>query len=132
MIILSNTTMQVLAPGKSIAFDMVVKHTGNGEFHKDGTSYVKMKFVGGNYDIHFSGNIATAVEGQKGEIAITMGKDTLFETKMKTCLSNYISVSKLTNIKNNGNDQDKLRVTNVGNDAIIIDEGTCFFVKRVG
>lgn len=133
MIVLSNTTAQVIQPGQAITFNTVVLHTGNGECHRPGTSSVKMK-CNGIYELNFTGNIGSAVEGTTAFLAIAVGGEVLPETRMvsETSTANELNnVSARTAVKNCCCDYDRVTVINTGINPVNIGENPSFFIKRV-
>lgn len=133
MIILSNTTAQVVQPGQAITFNTVVLHTGCGECHRPGTSSVKMK-ANGIYELSFSGNIGSTVEGTTAFLALAVGGEVLPESRMVTETSTadeLNNVATKTAIKNCCCDYDRVTVVNTGINPVNIGENPSFFVKRV-
>lgn len=133
MIVLSNTTDQVIQPGQAITFNTVVLHTGNGECHRPGTSSVKMK-ANGIYEVSFHGNIGSAVENTTAFLAIAVGGEVLPETRMvseTSTASELNNVGAMTAIKNCCCDYDRVTVVNTGINPVNIGENPSFFIKRV-
>lgn len=133
MIILSNTTAQVVQPGQAITFDTVVLHTGTGECHRPGTSSVKMK-ANGIYEVFFGGNIGATTATTDVQLNIQIGGETLPETNMistTAAAGDLNNVSAKTAIKNCCCDYDRLTVVNTGTVAVNIGAGSSFFIKRV-
>ena len=133
MIVLSNTTAQVVQPGQAITFNTVVLHTGNGECHRPGTSSVKMK-ANGIYEISFHGNIGSTEEGTTAFLAIAVGGEVLPETRMvseTSTDSELNNVGTITAVKNCCCDYDRLTVVNTGINPVNIGESPSFFIKRI-
>lgn len=133
MIVLSNTTDQVVQVGQAITFNTVVLHTGNGECHRPGTSSVKMR-ANGIYEVTFSGNVGSTVAGTTAMLAIQVGGETLAETSMwsETTNDNELNnVSTTTAVKNCCCDYDRLTVVNVGANPVNIGSNPTFFIKRI-
>ena len=133
MIVLSNTTDQVVQPGQAITFNTVVLHTGNGECHRPGTSSVKMK-ANGIYELFFSGNIGSAVADTTAFLAITVGGEVLAETRMisETSTANELNnVAAKTAVKNCCCDYDRVTVVNTGINPVNIGSNPTLFIKRV-
>ena len=133
MIVLSNTTDQVVQPGQAITFNTVVLHTGNGECHRPGTSSVKMK-ANGIYVASFSANIGVSGAAGIAQIAMAIGGEVLPESTM---ISNTIADGNLNNvakeipIKNCCCDYDRLTVINTGTTSVTIAAlGLSLFVRR--
>lgn len=135
MIILSNTTDQILNPGQAITFNTVVLHTGNGECHRPGTSSVKMK-ANGIYEVTFNGNIGVPTGSTPGpvQLNIAVGGETLAETRMEVtpaAVNEFFNVNGKTAIKNCCCDYDRLTVVNTGTIPVIVGPNPSFFIKRV-
>lgn len=133
MIVLSNTTAEVIAPGQAITFNTVVLHTGTGECHRPGTSSVKMK-SNGIYELYFSANIGSAVADTTAQLNIQVGGETLPETTMisETSTANELNnVSAKTAVKNCCCDFDRVTVANTGVNAVNIGANPTLFIKRV-
>lgn len=133
MIVLSNTTEQVVQPGQAITFNTVVLHTGCGECHRPGSSSVKMK-ANGIYELSFSGNIGSAVEGTTAFLALAVGGEILPETRMisETSTENELNnVATKTAVKNCCCDYDRVTVVNTGINPVNIGENPSFYIKRV-
>ena len=133
MIILSNTTEQVVQPGQAITFNTVVMHTGNGECHRQGSSSVKMR-CNGIYEVYFGGNIGSAVADTTAFLAIAVGGEVLPETRMvsETSTAGELNnVSRKTAVKNCCCDYDRITVVNVGINPVNIGENPELFIKRL-
>lgn len=133
MIVLSNTTEQVVQPGQAITFNTEVLHTGNGECHRPGTSSVKMK-ANGIYEVSFSGNIGSTVANTTAFLAIAIGGEVLPETNMVSETSTegeLNNVSAKTALKNCCCDYDRVTVINTGINPVNIGASPSFFVKRL-
>lgn len=133
MIVLSNTTAQVVQPGQAITFNTVVMHTGTGECHRPGTSSVKMK-CNGIYELYFSGNIGSVNPTTAAQVSIEVGGEILPETNMISmteAAGDLNNVSSKTGYKNCCCDYDRVTVVNTGTTNINVGAGSSFFIKRL-
>lgn len=81
MIVLSNSVAQVLAPGQSATFDIVVSHTGNAECFRKNSGAVRLRCRNAIYGVHCGSNIGS-VEAGEAQIAICFDGSPLLETTM--------------------------------------------------
>lgn len=143
MIVLSNTTPQIIQPGQSITFDDVVLHSGCGECHRANTGSIKLR-ANGVYEAHFSANIgveATPVAAPDAvvnpaplQLALAIGGEPLPETTMisyPAAANELNNVSTATAIKNCCGDYDRVTVINTGTEAVVIGANPALFIKRV-
>lgn len=132
MIVLTNTTAQILASGQSITFDNVVLHTGCGECHKDSTASVKLRSRG-IYEIHFNGNVTSVTAADSIQLSILAGGDPIVGTAMNssTSAATSLSVSATTLYANSCGDYSRITVTNTGDNPLVIQAGSNLYIKRV-
>lgn len=133
MIVLSNTTTQTIQPGQSITFDNVVLQSGCAEYHRGGTSSIRLRRVG-IYELHFTGNIAATAANDILQLAIKLDGDTLPETTMiqtPAAVDAYANISAATVVRNCTCDNNRVTVTNTGTTPINLAPNAGLFVKRV-
>lgn len=131
MIVLSNSTEQTLAPGQAITFDLVKLHSGCGEYHREGSSSVKLR-ANGIYDISFNGNISGTAAGQL-ELAMRLGGDVLPETTMESALGtpgDFDNVFARTLVRNCCGDSDRVSVVNSGTTTVIVAANSSLVISR--
>lgn len=118
MIILSNTNAQTLAPGQSVVWDTVVRHTGSGECFRGNSSGVRLRASGCNvsYDISYSANIGATAPGQ-AQLALQIGGGTLAET---TAISTTAAAGDLNNVSSGTN----VGCCEVGETVVLTNTGT--------
>lgn len=86
MLNLSNTTEQVLLPGQSITFDLILLQTcSNAERHRRGSANVEI-LNGEIFDIDFSANIAGQAAGQV-QLAVMVDGEALPASNMITTVA---------------------------------------------
>lgn len=71
MKVLSNTTEQVLAPGQSITFDLVLLSTGCAERHRTGSANLEL-LTGCIFNVDFSANIANGTGAGEIELSVML------------------------------------------------------------
>lgn len=81
MIELRNSVAQIIQPGAAVTFDTVIFQSGCSEYHRQGTSAVRLR-CNGTYKLEFSGNIASATAATPVQLAIALGGSALPETVM--------------------------------------------------
>ena len=133
MILLSNTTDQVLTAGQSITFDKVLLKTGCAECHRENTGSVKMR-ANGIYEASFAGNISGVVAGTPVQLSFQLGGATMPETTMVATpvaanASNNVATSTL--IKNCCVDYDRITVTNTGTTDVTVAANSAFIIRRL-
>jgi len=95
MIVLSNSNAQVLLPGQSATFNIVVLHTGCSECYRPNSGVVNLAGKNSIYDISFSGNVGATTAGDAAQIAIGVDNSPLLETTM---ISTTAAVDDLNNV----------------------------------
>lgn len=133
MIVLSNTATQTIEAGQSITFDNVVLKSGCAEYHRGGTSSVRLRRAG-IYEVHFTGNVAATTAGDILQLAIQLDGDTLSETTMTqtpAAADAFANVSAATAVRNCMDDGNRITVTNIGTTAITLAPNPGLFIKRV-
>lgn len=131
MIVLSNSTVEVLAPGATVTYDTVDLHYGTSECHRRNTGSVKMRECG-SYIISFSANIGGTTEGDTAELTIQLGGENLPETRMEVetpVAGDLFNVSRTTAVKNCCGDYSRITVVNTGTVAVNVSE-PLLLVKR--
>lgn len=132
MIVLTNSTVELLAPGATVTYDTVSLQAGAGECHRRNTGSVKMKSCG-IYDISFSANIGGTAQGDTAELTIQLGGENLPETRMEVetpVAGDLFNVARTTAVKNCCGDYSRVTVTNTGTVAINVAEPLLVVSKR--
>lgn len=132
MIVLSNSATQTLQPGESITFDLTKLHTGCGEYHREGSSAVKLRCKG-IYELEFHANAGGAAVGTV-QLQMEVGGEVLPETTMifvEDTVGSLTNISAGTLIRNCCGDYDRVTITNTGTNAAVIAPNSAFIVKRV-
>lgn len=131
MIVLSNSEEQTVLPGQAIVFDITRMHSGCGEFHRQGSSAVKMK-QSGIYEISFHGNIGGTSAGEV-QLSIETGGEVLPETTMISTVSasgDFNNVGAETRVRNFCSDYDRITVVNTGTTDVIVGANAALIVGR--
>lgn len=137
MIVVSNTTAQTIAPGESITFDNVLLRTGGNDaaecFRRD-TDSVKLR-RNAPYSISFNANIGGPTAASPVELSLTHGKETVVGTTM---ISVPAAADDLNNVAfhrylfNCCCDLSRIRITNTGENSVIVGANSELNVKRIG
>lgn len=124
MINLSNTIEQVLAPGQSITFDLVLLHTGCAERHR--TESANVELVNGRiFNVDFSANIANGTGAGEIELSVMLNGEALTAGNM---ISTPAAANELNNVARPGLKiqtfgcacANTISVQNTGEDDIIL------------
>lgn len=136
MISLSNTTEQVIEPGKSITFNLVLLHTGccpKAERHRNNSANVEL-VRGDIFEIDFSANIAGEAAGAI-QLSVTLNGEPLPESTM---ISTPAAANELNNVARPGirvrrlGCSDTVSVTNTGTENIILPANSSLLaIKRI-
>lgn len=122
MINLSNTIEQVLAPGQSITFDLVLLHTGCAERHRTGSANVEL-VNGCIFNVDFSANIANGTGAGEIELSVMLNGEALTAGNM---ISTPAAANELNNVARPGlkiqtfGCANTISVQNTGEDDIIL------------
>lgn len=123
MIELSNTVAQTLLPGQSLSFDKVVMKTGCGEcFNSQVPTSVKLCGKG-VYNLEFSGNVTASAAATPVILALTVGGTEIPQTRMNASpatAGTLVNVSAGTLFSNCCCDLDRISVTNVGTNPLVV------------
>ena len=133
MILLTNSAEVTLAPGQALTFDTVALHFGCGEYHRGGSSAVKMCF-NGPYIASFSGNIGGTTAATPVQLSFSLGGDILADSLMisvPVAVGDLNNVSKTIGVANRCGDYDRITVVNSGTEDVVIGEGASLLVTRV-
>lgn len=136
MISLSNTTEQVLAPGQSITFNLVLLHTGccpRAERHRTNSANVEL-VRGDIFEIDFSANIAGEAAGAI-QLSVALNGEALPESTM---ISTPAAANELNNVARPGirvrrlGCSDTVSVRNTGTENIILPANSSLLaIKRI-
>lgn len=84
MIELSTTNAQVLSPGQSAIFDIIILHTGCAECYRNNSGSINLTQRNAIYEISFNCNIGATIAATPAQIAVTLDGSSLQETTQKT------------------------------------------------
>ena len=90
--------------------------------------------VPGIYEVHFTGNVASATAAAPVELAIAIGGSTLPGTLMVSTpsaanVANNVHAD--TIVRNSCGEYDTITITNVGTNPVTVSAGSGLWVKRV-
>jgi hypothetical protein len=83
MIELSNTNAQVLAPGQSATFDIVILHTGCAECHRNNSGAIALTQKNAIYELSYNANIGATAAGD-AQLGLSLDSTPLPETNAIT------------------------------------------------
>lgn len=135
MIVLSNLTVQTIAPGQSVTFDKVTLKTGNCECYNSQLPKSVRIRSNGIYSLGFSGNVAAATAGQALQLAIAVGGQPLVETAMNSTPSTANALNNIgteTRYKVCCDDLNRISVLNTGTNPVTLAPNSAFVVERRG
>lgn len=134
MISLSNTIEQVLAPGQSITFDLVLLHTGCAERHRTESANVEL-VSGCIFNVDFSANIANGTGAGEIELSVTLNGEPLPQGNL---VSTPAAANEINNVARPGikiqtcGCSNTISVRNTGeNDIILPAKSALLAVNRV-
>ena len=119
---LSNTTEQVLSPGESITFDLVLLSTGCAERHRTGSANVEL-INGCIFNVDFSANIANGTGGGEIELSVMLNGEALPAGNL---ISTPAAANEINNVARPGlkiqtfGCSNTISVRNTGEDDIIL------------
>lgn len=131
MVVLKNTTTQVLQPGQSITFDSLVTWSGNGECARSGGP-VGLRFGNAIYKLFFKG-LVTGAATTPVQLSIALGGAALPETTMiytPAALDAVGTVAAETYARTCGFGGNTVTVTNSGTNPITVQPNSCLTVIR--
>ena len=132
MVLLSNTTEQVLQPGQSITFDQLRAWSGNGECARSGGP-IGLRFPGATYRIFFKGLVTGATAAAPVQLAIALGGAALAETTMIETPATTGAVGTVaaeTYVRTCGSSGNTITVTNTGTNPITVEPNSTISVIR--
>lgn len=133
MIVLSNTTAQVIPVGQSITFNTVIHKSGCLEGYRNNTGSVKLR-VNGIYEISFNGNVTGTTAAAPVQLSVYLSGAALPETTMiwtPPVAGSVGNISANTVVRNCCGDYDRITVVNNGLNPITLQPNCCLFIKRV-
>lgn len=138
MIVLTNTTEQVLQPGQALNLDEVILHTGNGEgcccarneYHRRNTSNVRLNGKGGVYSVFFAANIDGATADAAVQLSLQLSGSTLPETTAISAASGFNNVARQTLVRNGYNETDRISIVNTGTIPVTVGANSVLTVVR--
>lgn len=122
---------QTLLPGQALTFDLVKLHSGCGEYHREGSSAVKMR-CSGIYELSFHANIGGTVAGPV-QLALQVGGETLQETTMistAAAVGDLNNVGAETRVRNCCGDYDRVTVVNTGTSDVVVGPNAALVIGR--
>lgn len=134
MIVLSNTSEQVVPVGQALTFNTVVHRSGCAEGYRVGTDAVKLRANNAIYELSFTANVTGKTAANPVQLSMTISGAQLPETTMiyTPAAANAVgNVSSSTLVKNCCGDYDRIAIANTGANPITISPNCCLFVKRI-
>lgn len=139
MIVLSNTTAQLIQPGQAITFDKLIFKSGCGECYRKQLpkSVALTADRGGVYSLGFSGNVTSATAGSALQLAIAIGGEALVETAMNSTPSaanalNNISTETRFQVGCKCSDANRVSVINTGATPVTLAPNSSLVIDRRG
>lgn len=133
MLELSTNVGQTLLPGQSLTFNKVDLHTGCGEcFKEDVPTSVKLCKMG-VYSLEFSGNVTANAATTPVALAMTVAGTEIPQTRMNAtpaAVGDLVNVGTGRLFKNCCCDMDRISITNVGTNPIVVASGANLRVVR--
>lgn len=139
MIVLSNSTAQVIPVGGTATFDLTVIHTGcdrNGcggaEYHRNNSGTVRLR--PGVYEVSFNGNITNAIATTSVQLAIAIDGTPLAETTMIQTIGTenaFENVAASTYVRVCCNSSASISVENTGTTVLTLAPNSALSVRRV-
>lgn len=133
MIVLSNLSTQVIAPGQAVTFDNLVLKSGNCEcWSRQLPNSTKLK-AQGIYGLGFSGNVSVATVGQSAQLAIAVAGQPLVETTMISTPSTADALNNIsteTRYRNCCCDMDRISVINTGTAPVTLAANSALVIER--
>lgn len=133
MLVLSNTTEQLIPAGQSITFDLVVLQTGCAERHRTESANVEL-LTGCIFNVDFSANIANGTGAGEIELSVTLNGEPLLNGNM---ISTPAAANELNNVGRSGlkirtiGCSNTISVRNTGeNDIILPAKSALLSIKR--
>ena len=133
MIVLSNSNAQVLLPGQSATFNIVVLHTGCGECYRPNSGVVNLAGKNSIYEIEFGGNVGTTTAGDAAQLAISVDNSPLLETTMISTMAavgDLNNVSRCTLLKTCCHSANSITVVNTGDTTVNLGANPLLKIKR--
>lgn len=134
MIVLSNTSEQVVPVGQTLTFNTVIHKTGCAEGYRVGTGAVKLRANNAIYELSFNANVTGETAAAPVQLAMSISGATLPETTMiyTPAVAGAIgNIASSTLIKNCCDDYDRITIVNNGLDPITVGANCCLFIKRI-
>lgn len=134
MIVLSNTSEQVVPVGQALTFNTVVHKSGCAEGYRTGTGAVKLRANNAIYELSFAANVTGATATNPVQLSMAISGATLPETTMiyTPAVANAVgNVGSSTLVKNCCGDYGRITIVNTGTDPITVSPNCCLFVKRI-
>lgn len=132
MILLSNSATQTIQPGEAMTFDLEKIKTGCSEYHRQGSSAIKLRKCG-IYELMFTGNVGGAAVGTV-QLQMEAGGEVLPETTIivtEDTVGSLDNVAAHTFFKNCCGDCDRITLVNTGTIAAVVDANSAFSAKRL-
>lgn len=134
MIVLSNTSAQVVPVGQALTFNTVIHKSGCAEGYRLGTGAVKLRANNAIYELSFNANVTGETATDPVQLSMAISGAQLPETTMiyTPAAANAIgNVAASTLIKNCCGDYDRITIMNTGLNPVTISANCCLFIKRI-
>lgn len=132
MILLSNTTAQVIPVGQAVTFNTVLSKSGCGECSRGTTQSVKL-CKRGTYIVSFSANVSGATAATPVQLNIQIGGENRPETTMISTpagANELNNISTTTAIERCCCDFSRVSVVNTGTTDITIGANPAFLIRQ--
>lgn len=132
MLILSNSTNQLVPPGQALTFDTEILHIGRCECHEPGSGSATLRRSNALYEVNVSGNIGATTAGP-AELTIyangaPVSKTTMISTT--AAADDLNSVAKTRTIATCCGPK-TLSIVNTGTTDVTVDTNILFSIKHV-
>ena len=134
MIELTNSAAQTVQPGAAVTFDTVMLHTGCGECFTKGIPSVKLRAIGGTYNIDFTGNVSGTAADTPVQLAVALGGVAIpatvaVSTPAAENAFNNIAIG--TYAKNTCGDLNRVSIVNTGTVPVLLAANMNLRIARV-
>ena len=137
MILLSNSTAQVLAPGQAITFDTLLLRSGDGECcHNNAARTINTAKLRkcGIYEIHYQANFFATDTVAPIQLSVQVDGTTLPETTAIVtvgAIDTVEPVSRTTLVRNICADVTTVTVVNTGTTTVTVEPNASLMIKRL-
>lgn len=134
MIMVRNSSAQIIPAGGTVALDTVIKQCGCGESYYQGLNFVRLR-TSGLYRVEFSGNVTGATAGTGVQLAIALEGVGLPETVMEytpATANAFGNISTGTYVSGCNVDVNKISVINTGTEPVTLSANFNLRIARQG